>query len=211
MKIYTIQDRSILEKLARGEAYIPDRTANIFEKYEKSTFGSNLIKMNYFMKNNITNVSELVYGFMEVREGNIQEIQDFYDFIQTNKNLNLLKRLWNQYRKEDKVILELEVDSLEWNFMYINMADVDYLISNDKENYDSTTYSEILRTLKHGSATKGFTLSKVIQVHLPVIKPNYVKNIYEMFDLVESVGIISKDGDNKIFTLKEHYKLNNVV
>lgn len=187
MRLWTVQDKTVLETLRNDKIYFPNFDKSEYLKQIPAMAGLYNVFLNIFCTLNNTHLNGLVFCFAQMdSNGEVVGIDDFYSFVQKNKRS--IKSLWKQFDIKYNIILELEVNEEFLNPMNIDINDFQFLmppIEPDNIYYHEEDVGNILNEVARGVTRVGKLPSGVIQSHLPYIKPGYVVNTFSMFGLLD--------------------------
>lgn len=95
-----------------------------------------------------------------------------------------IESLWNQFSKQDSIILELEY-SESFNPMLIDLNDFQFLMPPVGlfHPYEEENIYRLLSTFKSGKIQQSIFPSEIIQTHSPFIKKENIVNTYDFFTI----------------------------
>ncbi|WP_286028245.1 hypothetical protein [Ligilactobacillus agilis] len=200
IKIWTVQDIAVLNKLLMGETYFPDlEKSSYFNNFPEELRKGNQDLYSFLLSTsnrlNQFNSNGLVFAFSKiinleepeyknyVKPGSIDSIEEFQQFIADNQSA--IKSIWDDLSVPGKVILELMIDLNSFYFLPIDINDYQCLMPPINLMGGLITIediNDILDCIKSGHFSYGHIIpSKVAQLHLPVIFPDQLIGAYPVF------------------------------
>ena len=182
LKFWTVQRKSVVEKVLNEGVFIPDFMQSPLVKENPDLYVLYNFILKCFNKNNGTDATGLVFTFMKMINHDIYFFKDILDF-ETGIVLNKDKifALWNNFNKEDYVILELEITN-PYNPILIEINNFQYLMPPFMEfmpPYKPGDDRIIMSWLVNGTIGQGYWPDSLAQAHLPYIRKEDIKGIYE--------------------------------
>ena len=186
MIYWTIQRQEIVDMVLQGVDYYPD-----FKKSQFVQENSELLKLynlilDSFNDINRTSLNGLIFTFMFGDEEGIchlPTIELFQEVMCCRKNV--IQSLWNRFKKNNYVIVKLELEQ-NFNPIFIDINDFQFLMPPIMllPPYTEQDIIRLTNEVYEGIITPSVFPSNIIQAHIPCIKKEYIKEIYEMFDLM---------------------------
>lgn len=201
MKIWTVQnEQAILDGFNKEGCYLPD-----FSKSEYLRTKPENTQIYYTLLADFNNLNKvyargLIFGFVSRDDNKIQEIPSFEEFKKfVNAKKPAIYSLWNNYVKNaDKYkILELDYGaSNETDFepIFMDINDFQYMME-PIVLFNWENVQRILEEMATGHPLPCFCPSGAIQVVAPIIEPQHITNVYDMFDFDNKEYIALPDDD----------------
>ena len=185
MKFWTVQQKSVLQKIQEDGVYQANFYMDPFLQSNPLMMELYLFILETFNWNHDTEYSGLIFAFAGLDHNTIygfDTMDEFQKYI--NAHSFAIKSFWKRVAKEDYVILELEYEE-DLNPQYIDMNDFQLLMPPRVilPPYTEASFERIKEDLMLGQISASELQSGVIQVHLPYIKAENLKNIYPVFPL----------------------------
>lgn len=187
MKFWTVQPKEVLDIIMKEDIYIAD--------FKKSTYLQELpelmdlysLFLESFNAHNDTNLPGLVFAFAQSNDSNLFEIPDIESFQQLMiEKEPAVGGFWNAITKKGACILELEYNVEEFNPIFIDFNDFQFLMPPITVPLPPYTEPDIARLVEHvhnGTVETSIFPSYVMQAHLPFIRKENIICGYEMFPL----------------------------
>ena len=184
MKVWTVQNKDVINKVKSEGIYQPDFSKSNYLQLNPNLGGLYKMILESFNKINSMNLPGVIYAFMRSDDEQIYEIKDyeeFYSFVQ-NKRM-VIDSLWQEFMKKDSLIMELNYED-NFNPIFVDINDFQFLMPPIiyLDPYREEDVERICVNICSGKITQSVFPSYVIQVHLPYIKTENILNTYSMFD-----------------------------
>ncbi len=188
IKFWTVQRKDTVRTVLENGVFYPEIDKSNFTKEQQDLSELYKFVLDCFNANNKTEYNGLVFTFMKMINDDIYEFRDYKDFL-TGIYINKEKilSLWNTFNKEDYVILELEIEN-PYNPELIEINNFQYLMPPFVEflpPYQPGDARTIINWLINGTIGKGYFPNSLVQAHLPYIKKEDIKGIYEFATIEE--------------------------
>ena len=185
MKLWTVQDKAILNLIAKDGVYYPDFAKSRFvaENPALSELYGTVLKA--FNTNNSADYAGLIFAFAQHDNQRISEIRDFDEFqMVIRKGRPVLGSLWNSLQKKDCVVLELEYKEY-FNPIFIDLNDFQFLMPPVMAMYPYSRLDDYMipRNIMNGIVDSSRMPSYIAHAHTPYIAVENIVCAYPMFDI----------------------------
>ena len=185
MRFWTVQSIDVLEILRQNGFYQPDFRSSRFLMESPKMVPLYEYVLQCFNQANGSNLPGVVFAFAKSDNKNVLEFvgaDDFYQYMCSHRQA--INGFWKQLDPQSNVVLELEYPN-NFNRLFIDINDFQLLMPPMMILPPYTYYSlqRITTDLQAGEISLSEFPSGIIQVHLPYIRKENVRNIYSFFDL----------------------------
>lgn len=178
MKVWTIQQKEVIDIISGNDAYAPDFKYSQYLKKMPQLKPLYDYILKSFDQCNGTHSLGLVFAMTSV-DGEINNINEFLDFIMNHSYAieSMIKNIVNS----NSYVLELEYEE-KFNPIAIDINDFQFLMPPViyMPSYSEEDEERILYNISHGIYQPSNFPSGVMQLHLPYIKKKNVINIYKV-------------------------------
>lgn len=192
MKLWSVQKKEVVYYVSRDGVFQPD-----FSKSEYLNGIPNLQPLYYFLLEVFNRRSRLdvevpglIFCFAGIENQRVYEIQDIDGFTQLIQSRRaVVKDLWNYFKLDNRVILELDYENLDQTFdpILIDINDFQFImppIDLRVKNYQKSDVNRILNNIRSGIVEPAPLPSGIIQAHAPYIASENITNVFTLFDLI---------------------------
>lgn len=187
MKYWTIQKKSVLNKIEKEGVYYPEFSKSDYIKENKNLAEIFNLVLGSFNSINHSNQSGLIFAFLYSDNKDIfhfNSIDSFKILIQSKKDVVVY--FWNKFKNDDSVILELEYQE-SFNPIFIDVNDFQFLMPpvdlHPLLPYTNLDIDKLYESINKGVFISSKYPSYLIQAHLPYIKKENIVGIHSMFSL----------------------------
>lgn len=183
--------KKIVDYINSGNVYYSSFQYSDF-LYRDQEYGYNELKelYNFVLSsyNALTNreLQGLIFAFLGSDNYKLIQISDYYAFHKSiSDSFYAVETFWNEMRKKDCVILELEYDVTELiAFLPIDINDFQFLMPRPQDMFPYNVEEDVPRLLKNLSDNQWYPSkfpSYLVQAHLPYISKDNLVNVYPIF------------------------------
>ena len=194
-KFWTVQKKEVLYEILANGIYQPDFSKSWYANQEKDTKDFYDFVLETYCRENEMVLPGIVFSFarfLDIKNGVaifdcFKSYSDLKMFLREKRDV--IKSLWNQIATSDACILELEYDVSKFNPMWIDLNDFQAIMPPliTCPQYDEMCLNAIIYDFSNGCFPCSLFHSKLIQAHLPYIKPENLLNVYPVFNLNDDV------------------------
>lgn len=186
MKLWTIQTKDVVEIIQKKGVYQPDFSCSRYLHTNQDLSVLYSIILQSFNQINKEDLPGIIFAFAKSdnkRIYSILTIEEFEEFIKSKQAV--ISGFWKHLDKENSVIMELNYYEEDFNPIFIDINDFQFLMPPVMLLYPYTQESinRILGDIIRGQITVSEFPSNVIQAHLPYITKRNLINTYPVFDL----------------------------
>lgn len=195
MKYWTIQKRGVLQVIRQEGVYYPDFKFSSYLQQIPTLAPLYAKLLEQYNRINELNCIGLIFTLCKREDGNISEIRDIYDFSRlVDTKRNAIDAMWKNLTKSDSVIIELEYPYIQ-NPLYIDINDFQYLMPPvfPIPPYTLNSKEYIIDSLSVGMFPTPALSSDIIQAHIPLLKGEFIKNVYEVADVENGKYLLAED------------------
>lgn len=204
MKFWTIQSREVVDIINKKGIYYPDFKKSLILKKEGTPIYCEKVKDLYTIVlnsyNNLynENLDGLVFAFLASDNLEMIEMKTYSEFKWFMQyGYSCISDFWEDKKKSNSVILELEFDLANTGLLPIDLNDFQYLMPEVRDMFPYNIEEDVPRLLENirtGIWHPSPLPSYLLQVHLPYISAENILNMYEMPEISQS----------KIYLLKKY-------
>lgn len=187
MKMWTIQKKSILEKIQTEGRYFPDFKKSRFVEENPNLKGLYDYLLGCYNDLNNVDVDGVIFGFCYSYENRLHQFNnlDELDYM-VSKSILAIFSLWNSFSPEDYVILELDYPSNSNSaILPIDINDFQHLMPpvNFNQFYTEQITEQILKDMARGVFSKSPMPTNLVQIHTAYIGSENIVGVYPFFKL----------------------------
>jgi len=185
MKYWSVQKRSVIDKLSKKGGYFPNfELSDTIIKIPKINDLYDFM-LDTFNRINLMECEGLIFALCKLENGVISEISDVTEFSKIiHEKHNVIGSMWNTITEGDTVLIELEYPDT-FNPLYIDINDFQYLMPPiiPLPPYTNNSMLDIIQKLQVGMIPTPCLPSGIAQVHLPSIQSDTFVTYYEIDDI----------------------------
>lgn len=184
MRLWTVQDRSILNIINNAGIYYPDFSKSMYPKEIPELSVLYDVTLQCFNQLNSTECSGLSFTFSVINDDQILPFPN-YDYFKNYMidHMGKIYSMWKHYLFRDSVILELDYSDDSFNPMFVDINDYQYIMPPviQLPEYGPEAKDIILKSMATGRPVVSPCPSGIAQGHVPLIGEDNVVNVYSMF------------------------------
>lgn len=184
MRLWTVQDRSVLNIVNKDGIYYPNFNKSIYSKDIPGLSVLYEVTLQYFNQLNSTDYLGLSFTFSIINNNQILPFPN-YDYFKNYmiNHMGKIYSMWKHYLFRDSVILELDYADDNFNLMFVDFNDYQYIMPPivPLPEYGPEAKDNILASMATGQPIVSPCPSGIAQGHVPLIGEDNIVNTYPMF------------------------------